>query len=138
VETWRLRIASRPPRSDIHLSRSNELEFLMRPVPPKYPAANVRWALDVLSLRKLFSEDPRDSLNRAQIFAVDDVTTMTDEELVALHHLGRLTSEGVREFAAERNSLTLCFASRKAAPLRPIPVSVPKQRTKRAKWLPRR
>ena len=92
----------------------------MRPTYPKQPATNVRWALDVLSLRKFFSDHPGDSLNRSRIFAVDAETTVTDEELVALHHLGQLTPEGIREFAAERSSLTLSLKNRSAAPFSPI------------------
>lgn len=74
----------------------------MRPLPPEFPTANLRWALDVLSLRRFFSSDPLDTLNQARVFTVDDETALTDEEVIALHHLGRLTQEGVREFAADR------------------------------------
>jgi hypothetical protein len=93
----------------------------MRPLPPEFPAANVRWALDVLSLRKFFSSDPLDTLNQTRVFAVDDETTLTDEELVALHHLGRLTPDGVREFAAERRALLRAFRHRKDRQPRPMP-----------------
>jgi hypothetical protein len=85
----------------------------MRPSQPKAPATNVRWALDVLSLRRFFSATAKESLNQPKIFAVDNVTTLTDEELIALHHLGQLTPDGVREFAAERRTLLQPIADRR-------------------------
>jgi hypothetical protein len=94
----------------------------MRPLPPEFPAANMRWALDVLSLRKFFLTNPLDTLNQTRVFAVDNKTTFTYEELVALHHLGRLTPKGVREFAAERRALLRTIGNRHHArivPLRP-------------------
>jgi hypothetical protein len=84
----------------------------MRPLPPEFPTANLRWALDVLSLRRFFSSDPLDTLNQTRVFAVDDETTLTDEELISLRHLGRLTPEGVREFAAEREARLRAFRAR--------------------------
>jgi hypothetical protein len=84
----------------------------MRPLPPEFPITNVRWALDVLSLRRFFSSDPLDTLNESRIFAVDNETTLTDGELIALHHLGRLNPEGVRALAAERRALLHAFRSR--------------------------
>jgi cytochrome P450 len=92
----------------------------MRPIYAKTPPPNVRWALDVLSLRKFFANDPADALNRPCVFAVDGETTMTDEELIALHHLGKLTRDGVREFAAERRALMSTFSRRRVTALRPI------------------
>jgi hypothetical protein len=92
----------------------------MRPIYPHTPPTNVRWALDVLNLRKFFANEPSDTLDRACIFAVDAETTMTDEELIALHHLGKLTPDGVREFAAERRALMTAFSFRRVAPLRPV------------------
>ncbi len=92
----------------------------MRPVYSKAPPTNVRWALDVLNLRKFFANDPADTLNRACVFAIDGETTMTDEELIALHHLGKLTRDGVREFAAERRALIGTFARRSVAALGPV------------------
>jgi hypothetical protein len=92
----------------------------MRPIYSKAPPTNVRWALDVLNLRKFFSNDPSDTLDRACVFAIDDETTMTDEELIALHHLGKLTRDGVREFAAERRALMSTFARHRVAAPRPV------------------
>ena len=92
----------------------------MRPIYPKRPPTNVRWALDVLNLRKFFAHDPSDTLERTCVFAIDAETTMTDEELIALHHLGKLTPEGVREFAAERRALMSAFSRPRVAPLRPV------------------
>jgi hypothetical protein len=92
----------------------------MRLVYSKAPPTNVRWALDVLNLRKFFANDPADTLNRACVFAVDDETLVTDEELIALHHLGKLTREGVREFAAERLTLMGTFARQRVSALRPV------------------
>ncbi len=92
----------------------------MRPTYWKAPPTNVRWALDVLNLRKFFANDPSDTLDRACVFAVDGETTMTDEELIALHHLGKLTPEGVREFNAERRALMSAFLRRRVTPLRPV------------------
>jgi cytochrome P450 len=92
----------------------------MRPVYSKAPPTNVRWALDVLNIRKFFAHDPADALNRARVFAIDGETTMTDEELVALHHLGKLTQDGVREFAAERRALMNAITTRRVTALRPV------------------
>jgi hypothetical protein len=104
----------------------------MRPVEFKPPPTNVRWALDVLNLRKFFANDPADTLNRACIFAIDDETTMTDEELIALHHLGKLTRDGVREFAAERRALMEAFARRRVATLQPVMRASAPQRNRKA------
>jgi hypothetical protein len=104
----------------------------MCPLPPEFPAANMRWALDVLSLRRFFSSDPLDTLNQTRVFAVDCETTLTDEELVALHHVGRLTPEGVREFAAERRALLRAYRNRRHArimPLRPATTDGPRRAT---------
>jgi hypothetical protein len=92
----------------------------MRAIYPKAPPTNVRWALDVLNLRKFFAHDPSDVLDRACVFAIDGETTMTDEELVALHHLGKLTPDGVREFAAERRALMRTFSQHRVVPLRAV------------------
>ena len=58
------------------------------------------------------SSDPLDTLNQTRVFAVENDVTLTDEELIALYHLGRLTPEGVREFAAERQALLRAFRHR--------------------------
>jgi hypothetical protein len=92
----------------------------MRPTCSKAPPTNVRWALDVLNLRKFFANDPSDTLDHACVFAIDGETTMTDEELIALHHLGKLTPDGVRDFSAERRALMSAFSRRRVAPLHPI------------------
>ena len=101
----------------------------MCPLPPEFPTASMRWALDVLSLRRFFSSGPLDTLNQTRVFAVDCETTLTDEELVALHHLGRLNPEGVREFAAERRALMRAYRNRRHArvmPLRPTTTDGPR------------
>jgi hypothetical protein len=102
----------------------------MRPTRRKLPATNVRWALDVLKLRRFFSSDPKDTLNQARIFAVDNETTLSDEELVALHHLGQLTPDGVREFASERRTLTRDLKIGSTAPLHSVRRNTPKHRPK--------
>jgi hypothetical protein len=102
----------------------------MCPLPHEIPAGSMRWALDVLSLRRFFSSDPLDTLNQTRVFAVDSETTLTDEELVALHHLGRLTPEGVREFAAERRALLHAYRNRpyvRIMPLRPATTDGPRR-----------
>jgi hypothetical protein len=92
----------------------------MLPIYTKAPPTNVRWALDVLNLRTFFACDPSDKLDRTRVFAINAETTMTDEELIALHHLGKLTRDGVREFAAERRALMSAFSRRRVVPLRPV------------------
>lgn len=102
----------------------------MRPTQPKLPATNVRWALDVLNLRRFFSTDAGDPLSQARIFAVDNVTTLTDEELIALHHLGQLTPDGVRGFAAERRTLLGPLADRTGVSVGCVGKNVPKRHIK--------
>jgi hypothetical protein len=66
----------------------------MRPIYSNAPPPNVRRALDVLNLRTFFARDSSVTPNHTRVFAIDAESTLTGEELIALHHLGKLTPGG--------------------------------------------